>query len=136
MSNKNPPFTGSCLCGGVSYKIEGILRPVILCHCTQCRKTSGHYVAATSCKISALTIKGDTLSWYSSSHHAERGFCQTCGSNLFWRPLKSKKISVFAGTLDDETGLKTEAQIHPETKGDYYALPNVPAIKQSQIQGE
>ncbi len=40
--------TGGCLCGQVTYKINGPLRPVIACHCKQCRKSSGHHVAATS----------------------------------------------------------------------------------------
>src|SRR5262245_23873659 len=29
--------TGSCLCGAVRFDITGPLRPVIACHCTQCR---------------------------------------------------------------------------------------------------
>jgi hypothetical protein len=28
---------GSCLCGGVAFTVTGPLRPVVACHCTQCR---------------------------------------------------------------------------------------------------
>ena len=42
------PYRGSCLCGAVRYIVRGELRHVVGCHCGQCRKTSGHYVAATS----------------------------------------------------------------------------------------
>ena len=45
MTNK---ATGGCLCGAVKYQVTGVLRPVVACHCTQCQKTSGHHVAATS----------------------------------------------------------------------------------------
>ncbi|WP_442475962.1 GFA family protein [Roseovarius litorisediminis] len=38
---------GSCQCGAVRYEVAGPLRQVVGCHCSQCRKTSGHYVAAT-----------------------------------------------------------------------------------------
>ncbi len=133
MSEAKKDFMGSCLCGNISYQVKGELRPVILCHCTQCRKTSGHHVAATSCQTDTLTIEGDSLNWYQSSDYAKRGFCQICGSNLFWRPAQGSKTAIFAGTLDGDTGLKVEAQIYTENKGDYYALPRVPVIKQSQI---
>ena len=39
--------TSDCLCGVVRYEVRGPLRPVIACHCTQCRRTSGPFVAAT-----------------------------------------------------------------------------------------
>ena len=39
---------GRCLCGAVNYRVDGPLRPVVACHCGQCQRTSGHFVAATS----------------------------------------------------------------------------------------
>ncbi|MDB3912880.1 GFA family protein, partial [Paracoccaceae bacterium] len=41
-------ITGSCECGAVVFELSGKLRDVVACHCGQCRKTSGHYWAATS----------------------------------------------------------------------------------------
>ncbi len=124
---------GGCLCGGVSYELHGDLRPVVACHCNQCRKTSGHYVAATQVEQSRATIKGDTLRWFKSSEHAERGFCSVCGGNLFWRKFDSPFISVWAGTIDGRTGLKMESQLYPESAGDYYDLPAVRVIPQSEL---
>ncbi|MCT4655078.1 MAG: GFA family protein [Cohaesibacter sp.] len=123
---------GSCLCGAIRYEVEGDLRPVMACHCTQCRKTSGHYVAATQCSTKALTIHG-TVRWYHSSEQARRGFCPTCGSPLFWQPGDRSVTSIFAGSLDGDTGLRLESQIHSETKGDYYDLPAIPVCKQEPI---
>ncbi len=40
--------TGSCLCGAVAFEIRGELRPVIACHCIQCRKQTGNYMSATA----------------------------------------------------------------------------------------
>ena len=34
-------LTGSCLCGGVRYQIDGELGAVTNCHCSLCRKMSG-----------------------------------------------------------------------------------------------
>ena len=93
--------TGSCLCGAVKFTVSGPLRPVIACHCQQCRKTSGHHVAATSAARDAIKIEGD-VTWYTSSETAKRGFCGVCGSNLFWDG-QGQNLSIFAGTLDTPT---------------------------------
>ncbi|MEM6634435.1 MAG: GFA family protein [Pseudomonadota bacterium] len=113
--------SGGCLCGQVRYDLNGPLRPVVACHCTQCRKTSGHFVSATSTAREDLTIEGP-VTWYRSSKTARRGFCATCGSNLFWEG-GGRNISIFAGTLDGRTGLRTAGHIFCADKGDYYDLP-------------
>lgn len=124
---------GGCLCGSVRYELRGALRPVVACHCTQCRKSSGHYVAATQVASEDAAIEGETLRWFRSSPQAERGFCSACGSNLFWRRLDNPFISVMAGSIDGDTGLRMESQLYPESAGDYYDLPDVPAIPQSEL---
>jgi len=116
-------YTGGCLCGGVAYEINGKLSPVDYCHCSQCRKTSGHFVAAASCRPDALHLIADSsLSWYESSAIAERGFCRVCGSSLLWRPKHGEHISVMAGTLDAPTGLKAIEHIYVTDASDYYVI--------------
>jgi len=101
--------TGGCLCGAVTYVVSGPLRPVVACHCTQCRKSSGHHVAATSCHRDDIRVTGK-VTWYQSSDTARRGFCGTCGSNLFWDG-PGVNLSIFAGTLDGPTGIKMAGHI-------------------------
>lgn len=121
--------TGGCLCGAVTYSVNSPLRPVVHCHCTQCRKSSGHHVAATSAAREDLTITG-TVKWFQSSENAKRGFCPECGSNLFWDG--GNTVSIHAGTLDGKTGLASRAHIYVADKGDYYeiadGLPQYPRI--------
>ncbi len=50
---------GSCLCGAVSFELTGELRPPFACHCTQCRKTSGHYWSSTNVPRGTLTFTRD-----------------------------------------------------------------------------
>lgn len=117
--------TGGCLCGGVRYVVQGQLRDVIGCHCSQCRRTSGHFVAATSTLADGLSFtNSQTLRWYASSDRAERGFCGHCGSNLFWKPLKEMpaRICIMAGTLDTPTHLRMIEHIFVGDKSDYYTL--------------
>lgn len=113
-------YNGSCLCGAITYRITGPLRPVIACHCRQCRKTSGHHVAATAAARGDITISG-TLTWFASSSTARRGFCTICGSNLFWDGPGSH-LSIFAGSLDGRTGLTLKGHIFCADKGDYYDI--------------
>ena len=112
--------TGSCLCGVVRYRVSGPLRPVIACHCIQCRKTSGHHVAATSAPRESVEIDGE-VAWYRSSDTARRGFCPICGSNLFWDG-PGENLSIFAGTLDGDPGIRLAGHIFCADKGAYYEI--------------
>ena len=115
--------SGSCLCGGVRYQVVGALRPVQYCHCSQCRKTSGNFVGATACARDDFRITCDeTLSWYRASDIPKRGFCSCCGGNLFWNPDHGRHMSIFAGTLDQPTGLSADSHIFVDDKADYVSL--------------
>lgn len=125
MGMTNGTAAGGCLCGGVRYAVSGPLRAVVACHCSQCRRTSGHHVAATAVPRAALSLEAaTTLRWYASSPEAERGFCSRCGSNLFWRRTgaDAATVSIMAGTLDVPTGLALAAHIFVADKSDYYEI--------------
>ncbi len=121
--------TGSCLCGTIKYTVDGPLRDITACHCTQCRKQSGHFYAATSAADADLVIEGgDNLTWYEASDDAKRGFCKSCGSALFWKLNSEDKTSILAGSLDNEAGVKLIDHIFVADKGDYYEIKDgVPA---------
>ena len=115
--------TGGCLCGGVRYRVKGPLRPIVYCHCTQCRRTSGHFVAVTAVPKDALAVVADkSLEWFASSDVASRGFCKRCGSSLFWLPKAREYVCIMAGTLNESKGLEAVKHIYVKDKGDYYDL--------------
>lgn len=123
--------TGGCLCGGVRYEVRGKLRDVIACHCAQCRRTSGHHVAATACRRHAFRlVKGETLKWYVAVSGFRRGFCSECGSNLFFEQEGGERVSIAAGSLDEPQGLKIAAQIYVSEAGDYYKIDGSVPISQ------
>mgnify|MGYP005684500241 FL=1 len=114
---------GSCECQGVMFELTGELRDVVFCHCSQCRKTSGHYWAATQVSKGNLNlIKATSLSWYDSSDNARRGFCSLCGSSMFYERKGIDKISVSAGSLEIPTSLDRMRHIYVASKGDYYDI--------------
>ncbi len=113
---------GSCQCGGVSFEITGELRPVVACHCSQCRKTSGHFWAATTAPSDNIEIQGYTyLKWFRASPTARRGFCCNCGSSMFWHEVGTDEWSIAAGCFDTELPALSR-HIHTASKGSYYEI--------------
>ena len=125
MSTNDKPTTshGRCLCESVRFEVRGQLRPVIYCHCTMCRRTTGHFMAATECEREDLHFTAsESLRWFRSSATARRGFCGTCGAQLFWEATGRSTISIAAGAIDLPTGLRAERHIFTADKGDYYDI--------------
>ncbi|MBZ5714105.1 GFA family protein [Nannocystis pusilla] len=107
----------------MSFEITGELHPPDACHCSMCRKQSGHYWASTDIPRAALTVRGaEHLTWFRSSAKVRRGFCSTCGSFLFWDPIERDSIAVAMGALDGQTGIRLGMHIHVAGKGDYYDI--------------
>ncbi len=116
--------SGGCACGAVRYQTEGGLRPVIACHCEQCRRTSGHFVAATAVRRERFEFKcDDGLAWFAAVEGYRRGFCKQCGSSLFFEDINGDRISIAAGSLDDASGLRIAAHIFTAEAASYYDLP-------------
>ena len=116
---------GGCLCGQVRFEADAPLRDVFACHCSQCRKTSGHFWAVTSVPLDRFRLT-ETMGqrWFQSSAEARRGFRRNCGASLFWEPQGECRISIAAGALEGETGLHIAQHWPREDKGDYYAIPD------------
>lgn len=116
-------LTGSCLCGAVRFELDATPTAPTACHCTQCRKQTGHYLASADVPKSAVRMTGTgAVAWYRSSPKVRRGFCPVCGSTLFWEPAERDYTSVALGSIDGPTGLALERHIFVAHKGDYYAL--------------
>ena len=114
---------GHCLCGAVRYEVTGPLGEVCMCHCTQCRRQTGHALASANVAAADVALEGgDQVRWYRASDTAERGFCGTCGSVLFWRRIASDRIAIAMGGFDLPTGTHIGAHIYAADKGDYYEI--------------
>jgi hypothetical protein len=123
MSNDLQQATGGCYCGRVRYRARGVKREVTECHCSQCRKQSGHRYAGTSAKTSDIEIDGAAnITWYRASPDAERGFCSTCGSHLFWKQSNGDNTGILAASFDEPSGLRMAKHIFVDNKGDYYDI--------------
>ena len=115
-------YKGSCLCGAVTFTVNGPVPEPDGCHCTRCRKFSGHFFVSSDVPRAAVTIQGsENLTWFRSTK-ARRGFCSTCGSSLFWDPFERDWIGIAMGAFDGPTDTKLGKHIFVANKGDYYEI--------------
>jgi hypothetical protein len=114
---------GSCHCRAVTFTVQGDLPPPDACHCSICRKQSGHFFASTEVKKTDLTVTGsENLTWHQSSPKVRRGFCKICGSSLFFDPPHRDWIAIAMGAFDGPTQTRLHLHIFVADKGDYYEI--------------
>jgi hypothetical protein len=119
--------TGGCLCGAVRYTLSAPPAAFGACHCGMCRRWTGGIDLGIEVLPGGIVWDADaTLKTYQSSDWAERGFCGTCGGNLFWRltvpgPMQGL-LALGAGTLDDMTGLAFASEVYIDAKPEGYAF--------------
>lgn len=115
--------SGSCLCGAVRFEVAVPLNAPDACHCSQCRKQSGHFWVSTDVPRASVRIEGEEqLTWYHASEKVRRGFCRTCGSFLFWDPIHRDFLGVAMGAFDTPTETSIRVHIYVGNKGDYYDI--------------
>jgi hypothetical protein len=123
----------------VRYEVRGPLRDVLVCHCSECRRWSGHTFAATAARRDDVVLLDDRgLRWIASPQsesRARRGFCGECGSSMFWDAPERDTISLGAGTVDPPTGLRVAAHVYTSQVGDYYELPEDGLSRHERLRG-
>lgn len=112
---------GKCLCGAVEV-VAPEQKEVGLCHCSMCRRWSGGPLFAVHCE-SGVSFNGLEPARYRSSDWAERGFCPTCGTHLFYYLLPGDEYVLPAGLFQDQS-FHLESEIFIDEKPEYYELKN------------
>jgi hypothetical protein len=117
---------GSCLCGAVKYEIEGDLGPVMLCHCSKCRKGNGSAFNTASLVNTAdfrLLSGNDHLTEFETGPGIWRIFCKTCGSPLYSRrSAMPEAIRIRVGTLDTPVPGKVSGHIYVGSKAEWFDI--------------
>ena len=109
--------------GAIKIELPKPLRDVIACHCGQSCKLACHYGAATAMPTERLVFQSNArLQWYQSSRHVRRGFCNICGSNLFYDHEQRPEIAISPGALEDQDEPSLTAHIFTASKGAYYEI--------------
>jgi hypothetical protein len=122
------PVTGPCLCGAVTITVTAMHPEVDICHCAMCQRWGGAFYAGVKGE-SASVIGEEVITTYRSSAWAERAFCSTCGSNLWYRFVPTGNRSFLAGLFDLPAGFGIEQQIFVEEKPGWYDLAQESPMK-------
>lgn len=83
--------SGSCLCGKLRFTANLPTLWVAHCHCTLCQKNAGAaFVTWAGFNEQDVQIddSNKTLKWYSATENAYRGFCNECGSTIFFKSAR------------------------------------------------
>ncbi len=116
---------GGCLCGQVRYRVSGPFDAFHLCHCSQCRRSTGSAHAAN------IFGTPDRLQWLSGENLIKRYtpeqpdviskcFCSHCGSLVPYTSLKSGLLIIPAGSLDEAPGISPQDNIFWRDRADWY----------------
>ena len=126
---------GGCLCGAVSWSVEGELELTHACHCSMCRKAHGTaFGTFASVKAPGFRWTGgrETVQTYRSSEINVRPFCGRCGSKLPNPDPGGERVTFPLGPLDGhEPGTRLLAHIFVGSKASWHEitdrLPRYPA---------
>ncbi|MFQ5698709.1 MAG: GFA family protein [Myxococcota bacterium] len=119
-------ITGHCLCGSVRYEIRGEPLALLYCHCEECRRATGSSLN-TSIFVRRedfrLVAGEDAIAYHESSPGNLRHFCSRCGSQVFKHfPAPAGLLTVRAGTLDGDPGVRPSAHIWVSEKAPWYEI--------------
>jgi hypothetical protein len=117
---------GRCLCGKVRYEIDGVLGPVVMCHCSVCRHVTGS-AFATNASVEAKAfriVSGEkSIKSFESSKGQFRHFCKRCGSPLYGASKSFPYVvRVRLGSLEDAGGARPVAHIWHGSKSEWFDI--------------
>ena len=124
---------GGCQCGAVRYEVKGTPQHVALCHCSDCRKSSGAPMVAWAAfaETEFTLVQGD-LTTFNSSGTALRSFCPKCGTGIAYRNEEYLPgiVDIQSATLDDPDALPAGAHIQVAERigwmAEAHSLPEFP----------
>ena len=128
-------YHGSCLCGSVSYRIEGEESTFYHCHCQRCRKLSG------AGHGSNIRVKNPRIQWLQGESlirsykvpeaaRFRNDFCANCGAPVP-RHVPSLAMAVIpAGSLDHEPPIKPQARIFWKSRAQWSCRDELPVFEE------
>ena len=121
---------GQCMCGAVTLTVTPAIQELHACHCEMCRRWTGSAFVEVDVLSDAMRFSGPVKT-IKSSDWAERAWCDTCGSNLWYKITLPghERYSVSAGLFDDAGGFALTKEIYIDRKPGGYALSGVHETK-------
>ena len=114
---------GSCLCGDVNFTYKSKPGMFLMCHCTDCQKSTGSPVASIIIiPEDDFIINGPTSS-YQCEAKVTRSFCKICGSQIFSRIESAPGVvAIKTGVLDEQPNIKPNLVCWTKSKPDWFEI--------------
>lgn len=126
--------TGRCLCGNISYVLDGEPLATAVCHCNHCQRQGGSAFSVNLIAMySQMTVTGDMAAFDEMGEkgdqvYVRRRFCSSCGSPILSEIMLSEGvIAVKAGTLDDTSDVKPTVEAWCVDRQPWVSLPGMAA---------
>ncbi len=114
---ENEPRFGGCQCGAIRYRADSLRRDSHVCHCRMCQKAAGNFfMALVGVPLSDLHWTRGKAAVFSSSEHVRRGFCQACGTPLFYLHDENSHIAMTTGSFDRPAEIPMDTQYGMEAR--------------------
>jgi hypothetical protein len=134
-------YKGRCSCVKIRYEIAAAPIRGFQCQCRDCQRDTGAgHASVMVFPRAALSVTGDvteTMRTADSGEQKLKGFCGSCGSPLYNKPVsKPNMLGVYVGTLDDPSGFEPELVMFA-SRGHAWdhldpALPKLPNMRPSK----
>ena len=113
-----------CLCGATQFEVQLRNHEVAACHCSMCRRqTAGPLMSIDVENINFIDQRH--LSVFSSSEWGERGFCNMCGTFIFWRIKDHSFANINVFTLEHPPeDLNFNLEIYVDNQPSFYSFNN------------
>ena len=118
---------GACLCGAVRLEADPAAAQAHACHCEMCRRWTGSAFVVVPVDAEGARFEGaESIRTYPSSAWAERAFCGTCGSTLYFRmtaegPMQGRYFMAL-GLFDEPDGFPLASELFIDRKPAGYAF--------------
>lgn len=116
---------GSCLCGGVRFRVSGSVLEMGNCHCSQCRKAYGTAfgTVAVVARADFSYLPGqDLIVPFKATERVTRYHCRRCGSPLPICEDWDSLVGIPAGLLDDDPRCKPSSHIFVGSKAPWHDI--------------
>ena len=121
----NEQINGSCLCGRVQYLVKGPFDEFHICHCSQCRRSTG------TAHASNIFSSEDHIQWLAGKELTKRydpeqpgviskAFCTHCGSLVPYISASSGRLIIPAGGLQKDPGIRPQDNIYCLDRAPWY----------------
>lgn len=127
--------TGRCLCGEISYALEGDPIATAVCHCEHCqRQSGGAFSVNLVIQKDQVAISGPIKTYEDRGERGDavyvyRRFCGNCGSPIVSELVDPAGIlALKAGTLDDHSAVQPQVEAWCVNKQPWVDLPDLTSM--------